>query len=115
MPSSGLRGPYPLANKGIDENVRRTSPGAYALGHLREKDRAFIIRYVGRSDDDVRDRLKGHVGDYTRFKYEYYSTVKEAFEKECHLYHDFNPRDNEIHPARPANCDWECPVCDAFD
>ena len=33
-----------------------------------------------------------------------------AFEKECWLYHTFNPADNGIHPARPQGsnslCSW---------
>jgi hypothetical protein len=29
MASSGLRGPFPLTENGIDTNVTETSPGAY--------------------------------------------------------------------------------------
>jgi hypothetical protein len=55
------------------------------------------------------------VGKYKRFKYGYASSAKAAFEKECKLYHDFEPRDNEVHPARPAGTNWECPRCPIFD
>lgn len=113
MPSSGLNGPYRLSNDQVDAVVSEESAGAYALGETREK--TFYVSYVGRSDKDVNDRLKDHVGDYKQFKYRYYSTVKGAFEKECRLYHDFEPPNNKVHPDRPTGKDWECPVCDVFD
>ncbi len=113
MAFSGLDGEYPLTESGIDTNVSRTSAGAYALG--RTKDEKFLISYVGRSDDDVNARLKKHVGDYAKFKYGYFSSPKAAFEKECNLYHDFEPPDNKIHPARPDNTNWICPRCSKFD
>ena len=113
MAKSGLRGTYPLTNASIDENVTRKSPGAYALGHI--SDSSFHVKYVGRSDGNVNARLKDHVGSYKRFKFEYYGSAKAAFEKECRLYHDFDPPDNDVHPRRPNNSNWECPVCPVFD
>ncbi len=113
MASSGLDGEYPLTESGVDTNVSRTSAGAYALG--RTEGEKFLISYVGRSDDDVNARLKKHVDDYAKFKYGYFSSPKAAFEKECNLYHDFEPPDNKIHPARPGNTNWTCPRCSKFD
>ena len=113
MPSTGLRGTFPLTEIGIKDNVPQKSAGAYALGYTR--DDTFYVQYIGRSDVDVAARLRYHIGDYFRFKFESYSTAKEAFEKECCLYHDFKPADNDRHPARPAGKNWECPVCDIFD
>lgn len=115
MASSGLKGSFPLTDDKINEEVSRTSPGAYALGYV--KNESFYIDYVGRSDTDVNDRLHDHVGKYSRFKYDYFGSAKAAFEKECMLYHDFNPKDNEVHPARPNGTTWKCPVasCDALD
>lgn len=113
MAISGLRGSYPLTSTEIDNNITKTSPGAYALGYTRGD--KFHIEYVGRSDSDVNARLKDHVGSYKRFKFEYYGSAKAAFEKECRLYHDFEPDDNDVHPARPAGRNWKCPVCTIFD
>ena len=79
MATSGLRGTYPLTNASIDENVTRTSPGAYALGHT--SDSSFLVKYVGRSDGNVNARLKDHVGSYKRFKFEYYGSAKAALRK----------------------------------
>lgn len=114
MPNSGLRGPFPLTSAGIDNAVTKTSPGAYALG--KTEDDVFRIRYVGRADDDVKGRLQKHVPEpYPQFKYEYYPSPKAAFEKECNLYHDFQPSDNTIHPARPKGTTYACPRCNALD
>lgn len=116
MASSGLNGPYPLTNAGVEGAVKSVSPGAYALGSTNSSGGSFMIDYVGRSDDDVGARLKQHVPErYPQFKFGYFSSAKAAFEKECHLYHDFNPPDNKVHPARPRNTNWTCPRCRIFD
>ena len=113
MASTGLKGSYRLTDSAVDSNVTQTSAGAYALGRL--EDEKFLVSYIRRSDDNVNARLKQHVGDYDRFKYGYCSSPKTAFEKECNLYHDFDPPDNKIHPARPNNSNWTCPRCSKFD
>jgi hypothetical protein len=113
MPSTGLRGPYKLDNDTIDKEVTKKSAGAYALGYLQED--TFIPKYVGRSDEDVNDRLKDWVGKYKYFKFEYYGSPKSAFEKECNLYHDWKAQlDNKCHPDRPDDTTWQCPRCDIF-
>jgi|HubBroStandDraft_5_1064220.scaffolds.fasta_scaffold573797_1 hypothetical protein len=113
MPSSELRGPYKLTTTGIDAAVRNVSAGTYALGETI--DGTFHIHYVGRADYDVSSRLKDHVPKwYPDFKFEYYGSALDAFEKECQLYHAFNPPDNEMHPARPANTYHQCPCCNAL-
>jgi hypothetical protein len=115
MPETGLRGPYTLNNSTIDEKVTETSAGAYALG-LVNSDGAFVPKYVGRSDDDINARLKDWIGkNYSHFKFEYYSSAKAAFEKECDLYHDWKKQlDNEQHPDRSNGTNWKCPRCDVF-
>ena len=109
MAISGLRGSYPLTEKGLNENVTRQLPGTYALGHSANG--KFYIDYVGRSDSDVKKRLHDHIGENSKFKYEYYASSKEAFEKECYLYHEFQPSRNKIHPAQPADSDLQCMIC----
>lgn len=113
MASSGLKGPFALTDEGINSAVTKTSAGAYALGRL--KDDTFYIDYVGRSDGDVNKRLHDHVGNYPRFKFDYFGSAKAAFEKECNLWHDFSPSDNKVHPARPSGSNWSCPRCRTFD
>ncbi len=116
MPFLRMNGPYKLNNETIDAKVTRASPGNYALGSKSEKSR-FRVWYVGRSDDDVNNRLKDWVNKTKRplFKLSYATSAKAAFEKECNNYHDFDPPGNTSHPARPKGKDWECPRCDIFD
>ena len=65
MARSGLRGAYSLTEKGLNENVTRQLPGAYALG--RSANGKFYIDYVGRSDSDVKKRLHDHIGENPEF------------------------------------------------
>ncbi len=107
---------YELTSEEIDRVVPKTV-GNYALGYI-SKDK-FIVRYVGRSDSDVNQRLKSHIGKHplcTHFKFSTASSPKAAFEKECQNWHDFNPPENQIHPDRPSNSkNWKCPCCNTFD
>lgn len=113
MPKLNMQGSYSFDEETINNVITRTSAGNYALGYINENDR-FVPLYVGRADSDVRGRLLQHLGEnYSRFKFSYATSPKAAFEKECQNYHDFNPRDNKIHPDRPSNSkEWKCPVCD---
>jgi hypothetical protein len=110
-----LRGPFTLNNETIDGQVTATSAGAYALGYLNNQ-KLFVPKYVGRSDDNINKRLKNWVGSkYSYFKFEYYSSAKAAFEKECNLYHDWeNQIDNKQNPDRPDETNWKCPRCNVF-
>lgn len=115
MAESGLYGPHDLTSSGIENNVKGTGAGAYALGRVGN-DGTFYIDYVGRSDDDLAARLQQHVPEpYPKFKYGFLSSAKAAFDKECNLYHDFNPPNNKIHPARPRGSNWTCSRCTVFD
>ncbi len=83
------------------------------MGHQNARS-VFVVEYVGRSDNDLNNRLHDWVGDYRQFKASYFDTAQDAFKKECAIYHDFGEDeklDNEIHPDRPDNTSWECPKC----
>lgn len=110
---NGLRGPFALSDATIDREVTERSAGVYVLDEW-ETSNAFQATYVGRSDTDVNNQLHVYVGSYGRFKFEYYSSPKAAFDKECALYHDFEPPDNIYHPTRPSASAWTCPRCALF-
>ena len=114
MPSLGMEGSYELDTETIETKVTRTSLGNYALGRKNEEGK-FRVAYVGRSDSDVRARLKSWVGKTNRplFKFSYATSPKAACEKECENYHDFHPRGNDRHPDRPEDANWRCPRCDS--
>jgi len=116
MASLGMQGPYDLTSDNIDKQVTKTSPGNYGLGY--EKDGSFYPKYVGRADTDLKGRLKKWVSKYSKFKFDYATSPKTAFEKECKNYHDFGESkklDNSIHPDRPDGSNWTCPVCTKYD
>ncbi|MGP0075404.1 MAG: hypothetical protein ACLPWF_26110 [Bryobacteraceae bacterium] len=110
MAQNGLLGPFTLSDPVIDQQVCQGQPGAYVLEESADLVN-FLVVYVGRSDTDVNNQLHVHVGSYKRFRYDYCSSAQAAFERECALYHDFEPRDNPIHPQRPAGTKWKCPRC----
>ena len=113
MAETGLSGPFALTEAEVNQQVDRKSAGTYALDQAHDSG-AFRISYVGRSDTDVNERLRQHVGKYRRFKYEYYASPEEAFAKECGLYHDFNPPSTIQHPPRPLGSKWKCPHCKLY-
>ena len=113
-----MNGSYKLDSDTINKTITKTSAGNYVLGYT--KDKTFYVKYVGRSDSDLKARLLSHVssGRYKEFKYSYATSPKAAFEKECQNFHDFEETkqlDNNIHPDRPNSSGWECPICDIFD
>ncbi len=105
-----LYGPHKLDTATIDRVITKTSSGVYLLSRDGK-----TAHYVGRSDVNLHARIKDHVGKgYTHFWYTYSTSAQDAFQSECHLYHDFGGAtylDNKIHPQRPANCNWRCPRC----
>ena len=111
-----MKGSFPLTKDSINKEITKESAGNYAFGYV--KDKTFYIKYVGRSDTNLNDRIKHGIGNYKNFKFSYALSPKNAFEKECQNYHDFGEDkklDNDIHPDRPDNSNWECPICDIFD
>lgn len=111
--NSGLTGPFKLTFEDIDGAVQRQAPGVFALG-TRDMAGRFAIMSIGRSDVDVRGRLRECIGAGTHFKFDYFANEREAFEKECELFHEIKPPGNFIHPSRPAGSTLRCPRCRIF-
>ncbi len=110
MTTPRLYGPFQLTEKGIDSNLQSKSPGVYALGQT--KDDLFIVRFVGRADADLKTGLRGHLaGPYRQFKFTYALSPRDAFLKECELYHDSVGLDNKRHPSVPRGGSLLCPRC----
>ena len=113
---------YALTKEEIEQVVGENRIGNYAFGYLNAQ-ASFIVRYVGRSDTDLRERIKHGISDmeadpscrYERFKFSYAASAQEAYEKECRNYHDFGgdrgKLRNTIHPAKPEGYNGNCPVC----
>lgn len=108
-----LNGPQDLDTATIDRIVKSISPGVYVLSKYGN-----YAHYVGRSDEDLRARLKQHVGTgYNKFWYAYCTSPRDAFQQECIRFHQHGGTaklDNKVHPARPAHATWHCPRCTIF-
>jgi len=66
---------YPFTSDEVDRQITNHKAGNYALGRLDEYG-DFHVKYVGRSDPDVNDRIKDHLNKgYSRFKYRLHSAL----------------------------------------
>lgn len=111
---------FDFKEKVIDENVPDDAIGNYALGYVNENTNVFIVLYVGRSDSNLKNRLKNHIGEnnnFKQFKYIIQKTAKDAFVLECKNFHDFGGLDgkllNKNHPDSPSGFALSCPYCKA--
>lgn len=110
--SPRLYGPLPLTPDRIQKNVQSGSAGIFALGLT--VDGTFLTKQIGRSDEDLRLALLPHVGGpYPHFKFAYAISARDAFEKECELFHSLVTLDVPIHPAPPEGTDLSCRGCRA--
>jgi len=105
-----LDGPYRLTFDAVSAVVRSQVSGVFALGYGAAGD-VFYVNYIGRSDADLRARLLEFIGSDVAFKFRPTLTPKEAFLRECELFHAFRPPGNRVHPSRPSLSDWQCPRC----
>ena len=110
LTGAGLRGPFSLTPDDIDEELVDHCPGAYALGFTDNLGR-FSITYVGSAGDDLKSKLREHIGTALQFKFRHFADERQAFEKECEMFHQFMPTGNFLHPSRPQGTDWTCPRC----
>lgn len=112
----GFSGPHVFDETEIKRFVAPSTIGAYAIGDVNERIQ-FVVMRAGRSDEDVQSRLLQYLNEaraeynkaYRAFMWAKCDTVKAAFNLECTLYHYFKPANNDIHPDRPEDQDFECP------
>ncbi|OLS25046.1 MAG: hypothetical protein HeimC3_16760 [Candidatus Heimdallarchaeota archaeon LC_3] len=92
------------------KNTKR-EPGVYLL--YKRKDGP--VRYVGRSDTNLKRRLKNRM--YARYHFQNTKSETEAYLLECILWHKYQSTiDNSKynggnHPAKPYNMYLSCPIC----
>jgi len=130
MASLDMDGPYPLDANEVARVVSKAGPGNFALGKM-DKQKRFVVRFVGRDDKNVRDailqaarkvepapgligRLLGKEEGADAFKFSYAQDAEAAFGKHCRNYHGFNSKgqlDNKGHPKAPNGGFAKCPVC----
>lgn len=110
MPAPRLYGPFALSEERVYGRLQANSPGVFALGSTTAG--TFAIQRIGRSDEDLRTALKAHLGGpYEQFKFTYALSPRDAFEKECQLFHGLAGLDVSDHPRAPKDTDVICPAC----
>jgi predicted ATPase len=116
MPSFDMEGPYTLSEESVDAHVLEKIVGNYALGNAIKGQ--FRVEYFGRSDTDLRESIKNHVGEsYQNFMFSRAEDAVQAYQRDCDNYHDYADRgyrlDNLNHPAKPQRPpSWlKCPRC----
>lgn len=122
MASLNMGASFPFNQSQINEVVEPGRIGNYAYGYFNEKGE-FVVKYVGRSDTDLRQRIAHGLSEYAenptlryeRFKFSYANSPQEAYEKECRNYHDFGGEKgwlmNINHPQKPEGDTSACPIC----
>lgn len=120
MARKQLSGPFDLDLLFISFAVSEETIGVYALGVV-DKDGKFNTLRIGRSDlQPVGDRIAqyktakeleaiGKVCD--KFQFAYVTSIEEAHENECYLWHERSPLFNSNHPDLPDGKPYLlCPV-----
>lgn len=93
----------------IDSIVNSIAPGVYVLS-----EDGRTASYIGRSEYDLRERLKSSSEDHPKcyyFWFQYARSAMEAYKLECELYHKYLPKYNYIHPAKPVGNNIACHIC----
>ena len=120
--SAGLGKPMPLNEVTITNEVDNgdgwSSASVYVLGGIRKgldgKPR-FQIKMVSHVEGDLGTELRKHVGKYKGFRFKFFRSTRNAFDKECHIFHEFRPIENINHPIPPRNTKFKCPVADCTE
>lgn len=110
-------GPFNLTHAIIEKKIDRNAPGTYILGRISRFGDAylFVPKYVGRSVQNLKERLKDH-GGFTHFKFRFAPSEQEAFIMECDAFHRHRSSIiNRIHPRPPKGKAWTCPHCQEIE
>lgn len=107
--------PYRFTPDVIRSVVPETAIGTYALVDVEEGQ--LSIKYVGRSDVSLRNRLLTHnyLYTYSFFIICFTASMNEAFVLESKWWHDCKNNGirlvNAIHPDSPSQMNLVCPYC----
>ena len=119
IPKSGLGKPMPLEELTIQEEVDRSkdwsSASVFVLGGVRKDGDGklrFHIRKVSHVDGDLGKELRKFIGKYSGFRFKFFRSTRNAYDRECQIYHNFKPIENIKHPVKPKDTKFNCSVAD---
>ncbi len=102
---------FPFTVASIEINVKKIAGGVYVLDPPDPRHRT-AVGFVGRSDKDVAESLQRQVkAGYKEFAFTYTSSVLQAYDKECEMWHEWKPIANPVHPAKPPGKPMPCAIC----
>lgn len=107
-------GPFELTHDTIEKKINKDAAGTYVLGRMIPfgDARLFVPKYVGRSVQNLRERLKDH-GGFSHFKFRLTPSGEEAFRLQCEVFHRYRSSIiNRLHPSPPGSTARTCPLCD---
>ena len=117
--TSGLGKPMPLQEltilKEVDNSKDWSSASVFVLGGVRkgaDGKLRFQIRKVSHVDGDLGRELRKYIGEYSGFRFKFFRSTRNAYDKECQIYHTFKPIENVTHPTRPRHTKFVCSVAD---
>jgi len=120
--SAGLGKPMPLDEVTIKTEIDNakdwSSASVFVLGGVRKgfdgKPR-FKIKRVGHVDGDLGVELRKYMGKYAGFRFKFFRSTRNAYDKECQIYHEFKPRENDKHPTKPKHTRFVCPIANCTE
>ncbi len=92
-----MRGPFALSL--VEQIVAQGTIGVYMLSREGE-----YVHYVGRSDYDLRERIKSSAREGAGYVYFWFESVNKKWDGymlELHLVNKYRPPDNTLRPASP--------------
>ena len=120
--TSGLGKPIPLQEvdilREVDNSADWSSSSVFVLGGIRmsaDGKFRFQIRKVSHVDGDLGKELRNHIGKFSGFRFKFFRSTRNAYDKECQIYHHFKPVENITHPIKPRHTKFVCPVADCND
>ena len=117
--TSGLGKPIPLQEvdilREVDNSRDWSSASVFVLGGIRKSADGkfrFQIRKVSHVEGDLGKELRNYIGEFSGFRFKFFRSTRNAYDKECQIYHQFKPIKNITHPIRPKHTKFVCPVAD---
>ena len=113
---------YPLTEEGLDNIPEDIIHGNYRIGIIGQLFGSFYVKYIGRADHELKNRVTDHLNDFIaeliknnpgRVYFSFNSEPDElsSYHHECRDYHDFDPELNDNHPAKPKYPYTSCKIC----
>ena len=113
---------YPLTEEGIEAIPEEIVHGNYRIGVLGQLFGSFYVKYIGRADHGLKNRVRDHLTDFIKdlidknpgrvyFSFNEENNELDAYHQECRDYHDFDPDLNDYHPAKPSGTVTVCKIC----